>query len=437
MRKHLHWASLLLLWPGHAQALPDPLADAGVTEDAVITAVLADHPAVAAVQARIRGANLIAKRFEGLPPLGFRATVSQIDPSGMMRPTVMLMAEQIVPLGGQRQAAADAVLAAAAVQQVDERNVQGLLRSSARIAFASYRGLHARRTVLMRDVAGAEQTLRALVGIWGAGRGVSVGRLVRLQAEIETLHVEIETVDAGLPLARHRLNALLGRATDAELGAPSLDLPEDETRVEGLAANHPALERLDRLAAAARARSRSEAAANALTLMPGAGVMTMEGMTVGFLLTVGVVAPGLQPGRSRARVAEGMAEAEALGLSKRARERDLAAALDEASGRLQQIEVRRKGLRDKVLPALRKAVQAAIPSLVAGTGTVAEIAEGMHRLHEVDLQFVDLDTQWLLARAALLQLRESDSGSSSAPMAAPGGGDTGMSDIGGTAGMGM
>jgi outer membrane protein TolC len=428
---------LLVGWLVPVVALGQPVAPPLLTEEAFVAAAVQDHPALAAVQARIRAVQSQAVRFSSLPPPGVRAIVSQIDPAGMMRPTVMLMAEQAIPLGNQRTAAAEAVQAAAAVQEVDSRTAMGLLKGAARLAFADWRGLHARRAVLGEDLKAIEHIVHILERQLAAGGLATVTRLARMHAEAEQVRVERDAVDAGLPLVRARLNALLARPVGSELAEPDLSIPALDLAEEPSGTQHPTLERLQREAAAGRARSRAEKAALSPTLMPGAGVMTMQDMPIGFMVTLGMTLPDFRPSVGRARIATGLAEAEAADLQALARSRDITAALAEAKARLVQLDVRRRGLRARVLPALRKVVDAAVPLLASGQGNAADIAESLRRLVTVDLQVVELDTQWLIARAGWLQAHEADPpGMAVMPVQMPAS-TGGMGDIGGMAGMGL
>lgn len=420
-------------------------AGPGLTEADVLAAVVTDHPGLAAVRTRQAAAGRAADRSAGLPAPGFRFTVTGIDPTFATLPTAMLMAEQPIPLGGQRGAQAAAARAGAAVLAVEMPLAEGELRATARLAFATWRDLHARLEALTAQIRAGDTTLQALGRLIGSPRGPTPARLVRIQSEIESLRVEHEAVAAALPDAALRLNLLLGRPAGTPVPLPDLALPAFDLAAAEAAstlaaqADHPASRRLALQATAARTAARAEAAAGSAMLMPGAGVMTMPHVPVAFLVTVGVTLPRFGPGdgRIQAAVAQAAGEATALDQTAAATGRALAAALTEALGQVRQAQVRRSGWRDRVVPGLQRAFEATLPALATGGGTVGEVAEALRRLAEAELQRVDLDTQWLRARATWLALRETGGARASTPQPAAGTAATPMGDAGGMAGMGM
>lgn len=400
----------LLALPAQAQPV--------LTEAEVVRGAVADHPSLEAARKRMEAARLAAVRYRGLPEPGLRFTVTELGIPVHNQPTVQVSYEQALPLGGQRKAWEEAGKLAAAELELDGVTAEAELEYAARVAFATWRGLHARRDLLEHHAKMGQDLLQALMRILAAGRAVPQARLARMAAEIEVFRADVASVDAALLAERARLNVLLGRMADAPLLPPERDLPTSALpglRADGsldpkVLQDHPSLERLRRSAAASRARSRAEQAATQATVTPGLGVMTMAQMPVALMFTVGVRWvdwPAFRE-RNQARVAEGLAEAQAADLTSAARMRSLQANLQQAAGRLRELEARRAGLRDKVLPLMHQAVQASVPALAAGTGSVAEVFEGSHRLAALDFQLADLETEWLLARASYLRLLRTD-----------------------------
>lgn len=431
MRKsYLHWYFLVALAvaaPVHAAEPTTPAAGPRLTEAGVVAAVLQDHPALAAVRERLRAAELAATRFSGLPAPALRMTVTEIDPSMLtMQPTIMLVAELPIPLGGQREAAALAVKKGAAPLAIDAETSQADLEFGARTAFATYRGVEAKQLAIMANIRVAQEALQAMARVMAAGQSVGLNRITRLQVEIATLEVEREAQLAARPGAQARLNALMGQPLSAPLAEPDLALPDEPLPDMVEVHDHPVLRRVRLQIEAARARSRAETAASRPTLMPGAGLMSMHDMPIGFMVTLGIGAPDWLAGkRAQARAGEGLADAAALELTAAAKVRTLTVALVAARSQLQQIEARRRGLHERVLPALRKVVRADLPALISGSGSVIEVIESTRRLREVELQLVDLDTQWLQARAAWLQALRAETGAMEGGSAAPSPGGAG------------
>ena len=187
-------------------------------------------------------------------------------------------------------------------------------------------------------------------------------------------------------------------------------MPDAPTRVDHAGVEHPVLARIAAQQAAAQARVTAAKASSALTLMPGVGLMNGPDMPIGFLLTVGLRWPGFGSGRDRVdgQVVAAQSDAAALSADKQARSRRIAVALAQSWTAMQELQARRVGLRDRVLPLAERAVHAAMPAVASGTGAAVELAESEHRLVDLELQLVALDDAWLAARARWLWLRDGD-----------------------------
>jgi len=237
--------------------------------------------------------------------------------------------------------------------------------------------------------------------------GVSAARLARLQSDVERLRVEYDSAATLQANLAEQVQAWLG---DVALADPVLTLPEAPTRVDRPADAHPVLARLSAQQLASQARVVAARASAAVTLMPGAGLMTGPDMPIGFLVTVGLRWPGFGSGQARidGQVASAQADGEALAADKQARARRIAAAMAQTWASLQELQARRDGVRHRVLPLAERAVQAAMPAVASGAGAAVELAEGAHRLVDVELQLLALDDAWLAARARWLWLRDGD-----------------------------
>lgn len=391
----LVWTLLLLPTAAHA-----------IDEETVVAAALRDRPERAAIQRRSQAIGALAAQYVGLPDPSLRLTLTGIDPMFRQPPTAMLMAEQPIPLGDARPAGAQVATAQAQAIAAELPLLDAELAWQARTLFAAWRSLIARQRVLTAHIRMGDLIVLGLTRQMATG-GVSAARLARLQAEVERLRVENESVAAAIPNVSKQLQLWLPLTPS---DGPELELPPAPTPLNAPADDHPALARLAAEEAVALARVVAARTGAAVTLMPGAGLMTGPDMPIGLLVTVGLRWPGFGAGQARID-----AQVDAAGLSRTAiaaegaaRRRRLATALAGAWSTMREVAVRRDGLRSKVLPLYERAIQAGMPAVAAGMGSALELAEAEHRLVEIELQLVGLDDAWLAARARWLWLRDGD-----------------------------
>ncbi len=392
---------LILLAILPVPALAAPLLE----ESAVVAAAVRQAPEVQAILQRSEGLTATAKQYVGLPDPGLRLTVTGLDPTLRQPPTAMLMAEQAVPLGNARAAGGQVAQAQARALLMEKPLAEAELAWQARTLFAAWRSVHARHAILTHHVKMGDELIAALTRQMATG-GVSAARLARLQADVERLRVELDGVAQQQAGVAQQLQLWLG---DTPLAAPVLTLPDAPTLAQG-ETEHPVLARLTAQQLAAQARATAARAGSALTLMPGAGLMTGPDMPIGFLVTVGVRWPGFGAGQDRidGQVDAAHAESAALAADKQARSRRIAAGLAQTWTAMRELHTRREGLRTRVLPLAERAVHAAMPAVASGTGAAVELAEAEHRLVDLELQLLALDDAWLAARARWLWLRDGD-----------------------------
>ncbi len=390
---------LLLLLP--AIGVAQPL----LTEDAIVAAAVQRAPELQAIAQRATAQTALARQYVGLPDPSLRLTLTGIDPMFRQPPTAMVMAEQALPLGDARSAGSQVAEAQARAIGAEQPLAEAELAWQARTVFAAWRSVHARAAILKHHVKMGDDLITSMTRQMATG-GVSAARLARLQAEVERLRVEQESVAHLTANLAEQVRLWLG---DLPLADPVLTLPDAPTRTDR-ANEHPVLARLTAQQVAAQARASAARATSAMTLMPGAGLMTGPDMPIGILVTVGLRWPGFGSGQDRIDgvVAAALADGAALTAEKQARARRIAAAMAQQWASLQELQVRREGLRNRVLPLAERAVHAAMPAVASGTGAAVELAEAEHRLVDLELQLLTLDDAWLTARARWLWLRDGD-----------------------------
>lgn len=391
-----------LLLAGQTQAAP-------LTEQQAVEQALARAPLLHGVQARVKAAESGVASAGGLPPPMLRMTVSELTYSEhhQKQPTAWLMVEQPLPLGGQVEAPRALARAQVAQAQADAPGQAGEVAYAARLAFGAWRAAAHKLEILRHHVGIAEAIEGVLVRSMSGGRPVSTLRLAQAQADAEGLRAEVAAVQAALPGLKQQLALWMGMSAD-ELAEPALALPEAPTQALDWA-QHPALHKVEVARRSLKLRAQAEALAAGWTVTPGVGLMTMDQMPWGLMLSL-ALRPGDWPDRQRsdAKAASTRGEADALMPMQRDRLQRLQGAVVQADSELRQLELRRTSLTQRVIPALRRAVQAALPGLASGAVSVADVVEAEHRLLNFDLQLADLEAQWLQARARRIRLETSD-----------------------------
>lgn len=379
------------------------------TEQRAVDRAVGRAPLLHALAAKVRAAERNVDSAGGLPPPMVRMTVSEIAYSEhhQKQPTAWVMVEQPVPLGGQLQAPQVLARSQVALAQADTPAQTGEVAYAARLAFGAWRSAVQRRGVLRHHLADAEAIEAVLVRSLGGGRPVSSLRLAQAQADAEGLRVELAALDAGLPGLVQQLAQWTGESVE-DLGQPSLELPAAPTHTIEWE-THPSMLKLASQQRVLQARAKAETAAAGWTVTPGLGIMTMDEMPWGLMVSL-ALRPGDWPDRQRseAKVAATKGESSALMPMRQDKILRMRAALAQADSELHQLQVRRQSLVERVIPALRRAVQAALPGLASGTVTVADILEAEHRLLSYDLQLVDLEGSWLQARARRIRLETAE-----------------------------
>lgn len=232
-----------------------------------------------------------------------------------------------------------------------------------------------------------EQLALLTVGTESAAAGVRGGRAQDelLMADVEHGHGEHMLLDleAALPAARARLNALIGRSADASLDPPALPaprpLPDDAALLAAGTKANPELAALVRDAAGRAAALDFARQQYFPDINPFAGLTGSMEQVAGAAITLATTIPQVRAGIREARA--NLRGSEAL-VRQGGLDRD--AAFVAALLALRSTERQLALLRDHVEPSAIQAAYAAERAYAAGSGDFAA---------------------WLAARAALLELR--------------------------------
>lgn len=214
--------------PANAQ---DDALSKPVDRAVILTAAVRHHPGVRAAEERARATSLAADAEGRLPPPEAMVQIWQVP---IARPyavgdgqMIMVGLGQTFPAPGARGAreraahhAADADLAAA----TDRRR---LIRRDADHAFADYVEATARHRIHLEHRAVAERAL-SLAKARHAG-GASLSDVAQAEVELARMESDVVTDRTRIEGARGRLNALLGRDANAPLGPPIIGEPEVAT----------------------------------------------------------------------------------------------------------------------------------------------------------------------------------------------------------------
>jgi outer membrane protein TolC len=297
--------------------------------------------------------------------------------------TIMLGMRQAFPAWGTLDARERAARedAAAAAEGIEARRQD--VAAQARRAFTAYARADREARIHLEHAGLTSRIVETARAQYQVGRGAQQD-LLDAEVELSRLHLEVAGVEQQRQSARALLNALMGRAPDAPLGAvPEADAglalgateraaKDDDGRVD---------ERRPELRAAARAIKRSDAAldlaqreASLPTLMVGADYwyMPMAETRHGYGAMVTMSLPWLNPRRrDEVRAAERAQAAERGAL-----EAQRAAArfqLRDADTKLQAARQVLTVLHERVLAQARRSFESAEAQFRAGRGGVAPV----------------------------------------------------------------
>jgi outer membrane protein TolC len=339
--------------------------------------------------------------------------------------TIMLGLRQSFPAWGSLDARERAAReeAASANDGVETRRQE--IAAQARRAFAAYARTDREYRIHLEHVGLTSRIAEIARSLYQVGHG-SQQDLLRAQAELSRLHVDVAAIEQQRRSAQALLNALMDRAPDAPLG-PAPDVSPDAARAEAAATEGPRASdleaELDRrrpeLRAAARAVRRSEATLDATkreaelpALMVGADYWYMPMFTTkhAYGAMVSMSLPWLNPRRrDEVRAAEraGAADRSAL----RAQQAAARFQLRDADAKVGAAREALALLHERVLPDARRSFESSQAAFKSGQGDITPVLDAARsylqtRIDEVRA-IADLETsQADYARAAGLPVAE-------------------------------
>jgi outer membrane protein, heavy metal efflux system len=310
--------------------------------------------------------------------------------------TIMLGLRQSFPAWGTRDARERAARedAASAGDTAEARRQEVV--AQARRAFAAYARADREYRIHLEHVGLTSRIVEVARSLYQVGRGGQQD-LLRTQAELSRLHVDVAGVEQQRRSAQALLNALMDRDPDAALG-PAPDVSANDALAgQDVPANaERALEQRPELKAAARAVKRSDAAldvakreADLPALMVGADYwyMPMAPDRHGYGAMVSMSLPWLNPGhRDEVKAAErsGAAERSAL----RAQQAAARYQLRDADAKLRAARETLALVHDRVLADARRSFEAAQASFQSGGGDVTPLLDAARSYLQVRIDEV-------------------------------------------------
>jgi outer membrane protein TolC len=318
--------------------------------------------------------------------------------------TIMIGLRQSFPAWGTRDARERAARedASSAGDTAEARRQEVV--AQARRAFAAYARADREYRIHLEHVGLTSRVVEIARSLYQVGHG-SQHDLLRAQAELSRLHVDVAGIEQQRRSAQALLNAMMDRDPDAVLGPPA-----EASATDALAAQEPvagadrALEQRPELRAAARAVKRSEAAvelakreAELPSFMVGADYWYMPTMPDqhAYGAMVAMSLPWLNPGRRdevKAAERSGAADRSAL----RAQQAAARFQLRDADAKLHAARETLALIHDRVLADARRSFEAAQASFQTGQGDVTPVLDAARNYLQVRVEEVralaELDT---------------------------------------------
>ncbi|HEY2901902.1 MAG TPA: TolC family protein [Polyangia bacterium] len=311
--------------------------------------------------------------------------------------TIMIGLRQSFPAWGsldarQRAAREDAAIAGDAAEARRQD-----LAAQARRVFADYARADRAYRIHLEHVGLTSRVVELARSLYQVGHG-SQQDLLRAQAELSRLHVDVAGIEQQRRSAQALLNALMDRDPDAALGpAPEMSSPEAFASAEDTAAaDHSLDQRRPELKAAARAVKRSEAAldvakreANLPSLMVGADYWYMPTQPAhhayGAMVSMSLPWLNLRH-RDEVKAAEHASAAERSAL--RAQQATARFQLRDADAKLRAARETLALIHNQVLADARRSFESAQALFQSGHGDVTPVLDGARNYLQVRLDEV-------------------------------------------------
>jgi cobalt-zinc-cadmium efflux system outer membrane protein len=311
--------------------------------------------------------------------------------------TIMIGLRQSFPAWGSLDARARAAREDALVAADTAEARRQEVAAQARRAFAVYARADRELRIHLEHLGLTSRLVEIARSLYQVGHG-SQQDLLRAQAELSRLHVDVAGIEQQKRSARALLNALMDREPDAALG-PAADLTSAEVATDGedsADADRHLDERRPELKAAARAVKRSEAVldvakreAELPTLMVGADYwyMPMLATPHAYGAMVSMSLPWLNPRhREEVKAAERTTAAERSAL--RAQRAAARFQVRDADAKVRAARETLALLHDRVLADARRSFESAQAQFQTGQGDVTPVLEGARSYLQVRIDEV-------------------------------------------------
>jgi outer membrane protein TolC len=323
----------------------------------------------------------------------------------MDQTTIML--QQEFPLWGKRTLRKSAALAMLDAARGEQQATAAELDEKIEVAFANY--YRASKSLIINAEVGRISSDMAKVTASRYSQGISTqADLLAAQVESTRTGVERLRLQRELRAASTQLNALLGRSPNSPLAEPLAlrPLPKAVPAVDAL---------LDRVRSAnpvllaQDARVRSAEAEQELAhkdwypdITLGAGAQTNSG-SWGYAASIGIKIP-LQWGAKESAEAEATANLGAARARRAARTAEIENDLAQAIAALSAAEEMGAARRGQLVPQLTAAYKSALAEYASGHGDLTMTLDGVHRLHDTELELLATDVEGQAALAMIERL---------------------------------
>jgi len=398
-------AGLLACVPAVAQPVDVPL---GATVEGLLAAGRRLSPGLRAAALDTEAAAAKASGADRLDdPTVTDSYTYYKDPNVFSAHTVMLT--QAFPLWGKRDLRRQAALADVDASRGRERAAQDDLDERIKVAFAQY-FLLTRDIAVNRDLAElARRTKTAAAIRYGQGGGDQAA-VIQALGEETAAKAEAVRLGGARAAARARLNALVGRSSNALLADPvrARPMPPSDpilaTLVERARTGSPMLSASTATVAAARTRSVLADKAWYPDVTVGAGPLVQtNNRPVGFSATVGLNIP-LPWGRQASGQREAAAQLGATQQRYEAARLEVEGALGEAVARLRAARATEALLRREALPQARAGFQAVLAGYSQGRGELTAAVTAQRQIREVELRLLQSQMEAQVEVAAIERL---------------------------------
>jgi len=367
------------------------------------TLALREHPAVRSTEQRARAIEKSGAAEDSLPP---PEAMLQIWGVPITKPyavgdaqMIMLGVGQTFPAPGSRGARGRAADAEAEVERTTGQDIARQIRRDIDHAYADYVEATARHRVHQEHRRVARRTLD-LATARHAGGG-SLNDVAQAEVELARMEADVVTDATRIEAARARINALVGRDATASLGPPVVGDPET-TALDAKTALAKARETRPELrarAASTRARREEATAAEKEALLPSFTVAALYFAPTsvtpqhGYGANASMTLPWLW-GEARARRDARRESVAAAESELAAQQRPIEAEVATAEASVRASTVRLQTLRDRALPASRRAFDVAWAGYESGRIDVLTVVAARRSV-------VDVESEIVASRAAV------------------------------------